>query len=56
MGISIINEPHKLFHQLACEMRRATIRIKQKFTFLINNDQLKIVYEVFGLVFLTIKV
>ena len=30
MGSSIINEPHKLFHELACEMRRATIRIKQK--------------------------
>ncbi len=30
IGIQIINEPHKLFHELACEMRRATIRIKQK--------------------------
>ena len=56
MGCLIINEPHKLLHELACEMRRSSIRIKRKFTFLINNDQLKIVYEVFGLVFLTIKV
>ena len=41
----IINEPHKPFHELACEMCRARFGSNKNFTSFINNDQLKIVYE-----------